>query len=96
MTLQRDPLRFAWRATLDEAIVPRDCARGYVYSVEDEVVDWTDVERHAELAEGNGWRVRMLRSSGSGHMGHAKAMGKRYWDFIRGIWEERVEDGVEK
>ncbi|KAL4943891.1 hypothetical protein BDV06DRAFT_234255 [Aspergillus oleicola] len=58
---------------------PRRC---YIYSDADELVDWRDVERHAEDAEQKGFLVRREKFLGSEHVAHMKADPKRYWRTV--------------
>ncbi|KAB8233494.1 hypothetical protein BDV23DRAFT_159487 [Aspergillus alliaceus] len=58
--------------------------RCYVYSDADELVDWRDVERHADEAEAKGWSVRREKFVGSQHVSHMKYDPERYWGIMRG------------
>jgi len=70
--------------------------RAYIYSKEDELIDWRDVERHGEEAVerlgGGGGRVRMERFEGSQHVAHLRKDGERYGRVIRELWDG-VGDG---
>ncbi|KAB8074195.1 hypothetical protein BDV29DRAFT_201471 [Aspergillus leporis] len=57
--------------------------RCYVYSEGDDLVQWGDVERHADEAEGKGWVVRREKFEGSGHVAHMRADPERYWGIVR-------------
>lgn len=60
--------------------------RCYVYSKEDELIRWEDVEEHARLA-GGGERVKLERFTGP-HVAHLKGERKRYTEVVRRLWEE--------
>ncbi|KAL4929251.1 TMEM53 family protein [Aspergillus undulatus] len=65
---------------LPRAGLPRRC---YIYSDADELVDWKDVERHADDAESKGFRVRREKFLGSDHVAHMKADPERYWRTVQ-------------
>lgn len=66
----------------------KETRRCYIYSEEDELVDWRDVEDHARDAEEKGFVVRREKVVGSGHCAHARGEGgKRYWETVRETWE---------
>src|SRR5947207_776663 len=65
----------------------------YVYSKEDELVMWEDVEKHADGAERRNWRVKRERFKGSKHIGHMLVDKERYWEVVRATWEEGVATG---
>ena len=60
--------------------LPRRC---YIYSDVDELVDWRDVERHADDAEAKGWKVRREKFLGTDHVAHMKVDPERYWGVVR-------------
>ncbi|KAI5797579.1 hypothetical protein EDC01DRAFT_30235 [Geopyxis carbonaria] len=71
----------------DETLVRREGNRRvYVYSQEDGMVDWREVERHAEQARSRGWEVRLERFGG-GHVAHVRDDGERYWAVVEAAWE---------
>ncbi|RAL02402.1 TMEM53 family protein, partial [Aspergillus ibericus CBS 121593] len=62
--------------------------RCYVYSKEDGLVDWRDVEEHAREAEGLKGElglevVRRERFVGSKHVAHMRGDEERYWRVVR-------------
>ncbi|KAL9637713.1 MAG: hypothetical protein Q9164_002038 [Protoblastenia rupestris] len=71
----------------DPALVPLDAPRVYLYSVEDRLVRWQDVEMHAAVAERKGWEVRREIFERTGHCRHGKGEpGEgRYWGLVRMI-----------
>jgi hypothetical protein len=52
----------------DPSLVNGRCVKGYVYSKEDEAIDWRDVEKHSMVAEKNGFRVVRKLVEGAGHV----------------------------
>ena len=75
----------------DAEVLTAKRGRLYIYSREDKVVDWVDVESHARDAEeqaGGKEGVRLERWVGSSHVAHRGKDSKRYWDVITKLWEE--------
>jgi Eukaryotic protein of unknown function (DUF829) len=71
--------------------------RVYIYSKEDEIVDWIDVESHAMDAKekiGTNEEVNLERWEGSTHVAHRRKDPKRYWDVIRKLWEGSEEKEI--
>lgn len=64
-----------------------------MYGDADRMVNWRDVEAHAAEARGRGGEmgqeVRMERFGGSGHVGHVRKDGERYWGIVGEMWKER-------
>ena len=76
-----------WRRTPFEESSPARGAR-YLYSKEDRMIDWTDVEQHAEEARRKGWRVEEVLFEGSGHCAHLSMDRRRYVDAVNSVWED--------
>ena len=61
--------------------------RLYLYSKEDDMVDWREVEGHAaEAGERGLGEVRLERFEGSGHVMHGLRDAGRYWGAVEGVW----------
>ncbi len=70
----------------DEGLVTRDIPRLYIYSKEDKLVRWDDIEHHAAIAKRKGWPVRLERFPGTDHCRHGKGAGEeRYWNACKEI-----------
>ena len=76
-----------WRRTPFEESSPARRAR-YLYSKEDRMIDWTDVEQHAEVARRKGWRVEEVLFEGSGHCAHLSMDRRRYVDAVNSVWDD--------
>lgn len=59
-----------------------------MYSASDDMVLDSDVEDHAEEAEGRGWVVRRERFVGTGHAAHVRADPERYWGIVKEVWNQ--------
>lgn len=71
----------------------KELGRTYVYSKLDELVDWRDVEAHADDAKQKGFKnIRREEFAGTGHVAHARGREneERYWGVVRGTWEGKV------
>lgn len=78
----KGPVTVLRRLLNDPTIVPLHCVRTYVYSVADKLVDWRDVEAHAEEAERSGWKVMRIRFEDSPHVAHMMVDPARYWKAV--------------
>ena len=86
-----NPVSFWRRTPLEES----DPARGacYLFSKEDRMINWTEVEDHAEEARRKGWRVRKVLFEGSGHCAHLAIDRGRYVEAVVRVWEGSATDG---
>jgi hypothetical protein len=57
--------------------------RVYVYSEEDTLIAWKDVEAHATEAKRKGFEVRLERFERSAHVAHVRRDERRYWQIVR-------------
>lgn len=65
--------------------------RAYVYSREDEMVGWRDVEGHVAEARERGYRARAELFEGSKHVAHMPMDSERYWRIVQEVWKESFE-----
>jgi hypothetical protein len=72
----------------DPEIFDNGVPRVYLYSKADQMVDWTEVEDHADQAVGKGWGVERVRFEKSSHVGHILEDGERYWGAVMRGWEK--------
>ncbi|KAI1267644.1 hypothetical protein F5Y18DRAFT_307425 [Xylariaceae sp. FL1019] len=61
--------------------------RVYIYSADDALTNYKDVERHADEAEAKGFSVTLEKFSGSAHVAHLRKDEGRYWEIVRTIME---------
>lgn len=64
--------------------------RCYIYSEEDKIIGWQDIEDHADDAKRKGWTVELVKFQGSTHVGHFKQDPERYQDTIRRMWDGKT------
>ena len=75
------------RQTLnDKNLIGIEAPRVYIYSVKDDMVDWVDVEEHADEAEGRGYTVAREKFLDSSHAGHMVQDPLRYWGIVERLW----------
>lgn len=75
-----------WRRTPLEESSP---ARGacYIYSKEDRMIEWRDIEQHAEEARRKGWMVKEVLFQGSEHCAHLNMDRRRYLEAVNDVWQ---------
>ena len=74
-----------WRRTPLEESNPAAGAI-YLFSKEDRMIDWADIEEHADEARRKGWTVKEVLFEGSGHCAHLAMDGRRYVGAVNSIW----------
>jgi hypothetical protein len=82
-----DSLGKWFRSHNDEVGNVNEIRRVYVYSHDDEIIDYRDVERHAAEAKASGFEVELERYEGSAHVAHLRKDEGRYWGFVQRIVE---------
>jgi hypothetical protein len=82
-----DPLRANMTGLLSSGLLACEVRRTYIYSEDDEMVDWHDVEAHAAEAAKLGCNVRLEKFVGSKHVAHARLDPDRYWNAVKETWE---------
>lgn len=72
-------------------LFPTSAPRAYIYSHEDEMVGWKDVERHMAEAEELGYPVRAELFKGSKHVSHMPFDKERYWNIVQSVWKSSFD-----
>lgn len=67
-----------------------EVGRTYVYSKEDKLVNYKDVEEHAAQAREQGYKVTLEEFQGTAHVAHARGDEGRYWSIVRDTWDRRT------
>ncbi|KAF9878467.1 hypothetical protein CkaCkLH20_03959 [Colletotrichum karsti] len=80
-----------WNALKHRALLQSEQRRVYLYSKEDEMIYWGDVEKHANEAKEVGFQVERERFEGSQHVAHARLDGDRYWGTVKQLWDGKEE-----
>lgn len=77
-------------AVNNEELCEKSARRLYLYSKEDDIIYWEDVEKHAAQARQRGYQVDMDMFEGTPHVGHMRQHPEQYWGAIRKTWTEAV------
>ncbi|KAL2117357.1 hypothetical protein VTJ04DRAFT_9525 [Mycothermus thermophilus] len=83
------------RAGLNDASArATEVRRTYLYGVRDALVDWRDVEAHAEEAERVGFAcVRRERLEEGEHVALVRTDAERYWRVVKETWDGQDGEG---
>jgi hypothetical protein len=81
---------FSTGAVNDAALSDSSAKRLYLYSKEDDIIHWKDIEGHAADARQKGWSVTADLFEGTPHVGHMRAHPEQYWGAIASAWKEAV------
>ncbi|KAJ4149896.1 hypothetical protein LMH87_010670 [Akanthomyces muscarius] len=78
----------AWSrvASNQEAFATKDARRLYMYSKDDDLIGYKDIEGHASDSEKLGYAVDTKEFTGSGHVGHMRLHPEDYWAAIQQSW----------
>ncbi|KAJ5630097.1 hypothetical protein N7528_003754 [Penicillium herquei] len=82
---------WAVRICMDQSICPTDTTRLYLYSKEDEIIWWEDLETNVADVKAAGYPVEMEMFEGSPHVGHMRAHPEQYWNKITSCWKAVIE-----
>ncbi|CEJ89513.1 hypothetical protein VHEMI05354 [[Torrubiella] hemipterigena] len=79
----------AWSrvAANDEKYAVKSARRLYMYSKEDDLIGYQDIEEHVAEAKQKGYACDATVFAGSGHVGHMREHPTQYWEAIRESWE---------
>ncbi|KAL2262654.1 hypothetical protein VTK26DRAFT_579 [Humicola hyalothermophila] len=83
---------FSTRAVNDARLSDEAAKRLYLYSKEDDIIYWEDVEKHAADARQKGWSVSAEVFQGTPHVGHMRGHPDQYWAAISTAWKEAVRN----
>jgi len=81
-------------AVNDPKMSDTSAKRLYLYSKEDDIIHWADIEKHAADARQKGWSVSAELFEGTPHVGHMRAHPEQYWNAIAKAWEEVVSNKI--
>ncbi|OAA57292.1 hypothetical protein ISF_07213 [Cordyceps fumosorosea ARSEF 2679] len=78
----------AWSrvAAKQEAFATKGARRLYMYSRDDDLIAYEDVEEHADESRALGYAVDTKEFYGSGHVGHMRQHPDEYWAAIHQSW----------
>lgn len=79
-----DPIEKMRASSLQRIIAQR---RTYIYSKEDDLIYWKDVEAHAYSSQRSGQTTKTELFHGSGHVQHLRSDEERYWKIVQDTWD---------
>lgn len=79
---------FSTAAVNDRTMSDLAAKRLYLYSKEDDIIRWEDIEQHAADARRKGWSVSAELFAGTPHVGHMRGHPEQYWAAIAAAWRE--------
>ncbi|KAI0474076.1 hypothetical protein GGR56DRAFT_676508 [Xylariaceae sp. FL0804] len=82
---------YSCRVFLDPAVATTRAPRLYLYSREDDLIGWRDVEAQAAEARARGYETVLERFEGSPHVGHMRVHPQQYWAAILRCWDMSME-----
>ncbi|KAH7152858.1 hypothetical protein EDB81DRAFT_435889 [Dactylonectria macrodidyma] len=86
------PAAFSMRAIDDGTFEDQSSRRLYLYSKEDDLIFFQDIESYRAAATQNGVKTDAEVFEGSGHVGHMRTFPEKYWNAIQESWERAVGD----
>lgn len=78
------------KAANNEAWETKLARKLYMYSKEDDLIRWQDIEVHVAETRRLGWQADVEVFAGTGHVGHMRQHGEQYWAAIRASWERAM------
>ncbi|KAJ4146182.1 hypothetical protein NW754_001646 [Fusarium falciforme] len=83
---------FALRVVDDESFETKEAKRLYLYSKEDDLISYEDIEAYVAESKERGYVVRTELFDGSGHVGHMRKHPEQYWKAIEDAWKWSNEE----
>ncbi|KAF5024266.1 hypothetical protein F66182_3659 [Fusarium sp. NRRL 66182] len=78
---------FALRVVDDQTYETTDSKRLYLYSKEDDLISYKDIEGYVAESQERGYETRTELFEGSGHVGHMRQHPEQYWKAIQDAWK---------
>lgn len=81
---------WANRVMNDGSIISTESSRLYLYSKEDEIIGWKDLEENVAQAKTLGYRIELEMFEGSSHVGHMRLHPEQYWNKVSSCWKQAL------
>ncbi|KAJ5502979.1 hypothetical protein N7463_005853 [Penicillium fimorum] len=81
---------WADRIINDKAFVTTESSRVYLYSKEDDIIGYKDLEENVAHAKTLGYSVDLEMFEGSPHVGHMRLHPEQYWNKIASSWKQAM------
>ncbi|KAJ5788220.1 hypothetical protein N7457_003210 [Penicillium paradoxum] len=75
----------------DKACVTTESSRLYLYSKEDEIIGWQDLEENVARAKTLGYKADLEMFEGTPHVGHMRVHPEQYWNKVSSAWKLAIE-----
>lgn len=82
-------LERTWAAHNERSKNRAEMRRTYIYSEEDQLIRYQDVEENAAIGRERGYDTRLEKFMGTAHVAHARGDEQRYWRIMKDTWEGR-------
>ncbi|GJD04256.1 Paxu protein [Colletotrichum higginsianum IMI 349063] len=79
---------FSVKAIGDPKYVSKGSRKLYLYSKEDPLIGWEDIEANMAESKGRGYAYNSVMFEGTGHVGHMRVFPDQYWGAIAAAWRE--------
>ncbi|KAL0941379.1 paxu protein [Colletotrichum truncatum] len=79
---------FSSKVANDTEFVPETLRRLYLYSKDDRIIAYHEVEENIAIAQEKGFMHNAVTFEGSDHVGHMRMFPERYWGAIQASWKE--------
>jgi predicted transposase YbfD/YdcC len=73
----------------------KSAKRLYLYSKDDQIILWSDIEEHIAESREQGWQADGVIYEGSGHVRHMQVHPEKYWKNIQIAWIEAMAPKLE-
>ncbi|KAJ9160714.1 DUF829-domain-containing protein [Coniochaeta hoffmannii] len=88
VTGNQSAAEFSVNGVNDESLSVKSAGKLYLYSKEDDIISWVDIEEQAADARSKGYDVACEVFEGSPHVGHMRLHPEQYWGVIERRWRE--------
>ncbi|KAL5621308.1 hypothetical protein BROUX41_006778 [Berkeleyomyces rouxiae] len=82
----------AARLTSDTNYSDKRMTKLFMYSKEDEIIYWEDVEAAIAVCQQHGFKTEAEIFGGTGHVGHMRQSPEKYWKTVEATWEKAMGD----
>ncbi|GJC89783.1 hypothetical protein ColLi_12621 [Colletotrichum liriopes] len=79
---------FSVKAIGDPKYVSKGSRKLFLYSKEDPLIGWEDIEQNMAESKVKGYAYNAVRFEGTGHVGHMRMFPDQYWGAIADAWKE--------
>ncbi|KAJ5143225.1 uncharacterized protein N7515_002012 [Penicillium bovifimosum] len=84
--------KWANRVMTDKSRITTESRRLYLYSKEDEIIGYEDLEENAAHVRSLGYTADLEMFEGSAHVGHMRLHPEQYWNKISSTWKLAIAE----